>query len=104
MTNSLRVAAALAWESWMLLRWGLMTRLGLALTFVVLFSALSIYDPTPSDAESVGLKASIMFVAMVAVISGLTMGVGREGKPGFPYTLSFTSPAPTWLSVTIPLY
>ncbi|MBS01794.1 MAG: hypothetical protein CMQ24_03700 [Gammaproteobacteria bacterium] len=38
------------------------------------------------------------------MISGLTMGISREGKPGFPFALAFTSPAPTWLFVSVPLF
>ena len=32
------------------------------------------------------------------------MGISREGKPGFPFALAFTSPAPTWLFVSVPLF
>ena len=48
----------------MLLRWGLLTRIALALAFVALFSALALNDQASSDSEFTGLKAAIMFVGM----------------------------------------
>ena len=68
MTGYLRIAGALAWESWMLLRWGLLTRIALALAFVALFSALALNDQASSDSEFTGLKAAIMFVGMASVV------------------------------------
>lgn len=99
----LRVSRALVWESWMLLRWPILMRFGISLAFVALITAIGISVEDTPDTERMGVKVSILFIGMISLLSGLTLGLTREGKPGFPFVLGYTSPAPTWLIVSVPM-
>jgi hypothetical protein len=98
-----RIAMAMLWESWMTTRWGFLSRLVIALAFMLL--AIIIYETRDSvnEADLRGLRAVCWSIAIFGAFSGLGLGRAQDGRPGFPFYLGFSRPVPTWLQVAVPM-
>ena len=100
MTSS---AVILMWESWMLTRWGFLSRLLVAFAFMVLIGAdyESIENPTEGDLRAIRL--SCFWVSILCSMSGLSLNHSQDNRGGFPFFLGYTRPAPTWLLIVVPM-
>jgi hypothetical protein len=98
-----RVAVALLWESWMMTRWGYLSRLLVALAFILLFSVIYETRDILDEAALDGLRALCLMIVLLCAFSGLGLGRSQDGRSGFPFYLGFSRPVPTWLQVTVPM-
>jgi hypothetical protein len=91
------------WESWMMTRWGFLSRLLIALAFILL--AVTIYETreVADDANLRALRAVCSWIGIMCVLSGLGLGRSQDGRGGFPFYLGFSRPVPTWLQVAVPM-
>ncbi len=97
-----RAASALLWETWMLTRWGFLSRLFVALAFLAMFMTLYETRDTVREDDLSGLRLISFDIAFLCALSGL--GLGRlEARHGFPFYLGFSRPIPTWLQVVVPM-
>jgi hypothetical protein len=96
-------AAAILWESWMMTRWGYLSRLVVALAFLLLISTIYETREAVDEEDLLGVR---VFSGIVGLLCGLSaLGVGRfsDGRKGFPFYLGFSRPVPTWIQVMIPM-
>jgi len=96
-------AMVMLWESWMLTRWGYLSRLVIALVFILLVSTVYETRERVDESDLLALRLICGFVCLLCGLSALGVGRSQDGRSGFPFYLGFSRPAPTWLQVIIPM-
>jgi hypothetical protein len=94
---------AMLWESWMLTRWGFVTRLLVTLTFIAFIAAAASSSGPLSEEQLYGLRATCFWISVFCFFSGLSMDKRADSQRGFPFHLGYVRPVPTWLLVTVHL-
>jgi len=96
-------ATAILWESWMLTRWGFLSRLGIVLAFVLVASTVYETREAVTEADLDALRGVTFAIIALGAFLGLGVGGPQDGRPGFPHYLGFSRPVSTWLQVIIPM-
>jgi len=91
------------WESWMLTRWGFLSRLVVALAFILLIFTWYETREVIKETDLGGLRGGCFDISFLCALSGLGLGRSTDGRGGFPFYLGFSRPIPTWLQVAIPM-